>query len=237
MGLCTVCARGGSKGLPRKALQVLGGETLLARTIRQAMACGQFKAVAVSSDDEAILAAAARFEGVHLVRRPAEMATDDAPKIVAIKHCAETVEQRIGAVFPVVADLALTTPFRAAEDVVGALRLLESSGAAAVTTGSPAERSPYFAIVELNSNGRVQYAKEPATEVVSRQQSPPCFDLNGAVYAWTRGALAATARRALVEDTILYVMPRERSLDIDTIDDLRFAEWLVQTKFTATQVS
>jgi N-acylneuraminate cytidylyltransferase/CMP-N,N'-diacetyllegionaminic acid synthase len=167
---------------------------------------------------------------VHLVKRPAEMATDDAPKMVAIKHCVDAVEQRLGTRFSVVADLAITAPFRAVEDVTGALRLLEESGAGAVTTGSPAASSPYYSIVEINGNGRVCVVKQPPGQVLNRQEAPPCFDLNGAVYAWTRETLGATEKVALVDDTVLYVMPRERSLDIDSIEDWKFAEWLVQSE-------
>lgn len=235
--LCTICARGGSKGVPRKALQKLAGETLLARAIRQALECGMFAAVAVSSDSREILDAAAQFAGVHLVERPADMATDNAAKIVAIRHCAETIEQRLDVRFSVVADLALTAPFRAVEDIVGVLRLLQESGAGAVTTGSPAAASPYYSIVELNDRGRVRVAKAPPAPVLNRQEAPPCFDLNGAVYAWTRPTLAATQNKALVEDTVLYVMPRARSLDIDTIEDLRFAEWLATERGEARMPS
>jgi CMP-N,N'-diacetyllegionaminic acid synthase len=85
--ICTILARGGSKGVPGKNLRHLAGKPLLVWSIEQALATSAFALVAVSSDDQQILAAA-HAAGAHLlVERPPDMATDHAPKLPAVRHC------------------------------------------------------------------------------------------------------------------------------------------------------
>ena len=227
--LCTICARGDSKGVPGKNLRPLAGKPLLAHSILQAKASGLFEKVAVSSDSEAVLEAAKAFGADLLVRRPAELATDAAPKIPAIRHCAQEAERAGGMRFDIVADLDATAPLRAVEDIAGALRLLESRGVANVLSGSPSRKSPYFNLVECGADGVARLSKPPARPLARRQDAPACFDLNGSVYAWRRDVLMA-GDLLFHADTLLYVMPEERSLDIDTEQDLRLAELLMSLR-------
>jgi len=224
--LCTICARGGSRGVPGKNLAPMLGLPLLAHSIGHARAAGLFAAVAVSSDDPAILDAAAAHGADLCVRRPAELARDDSPKLPAIRHCVGEAERALGA-FDVVVDLDATSPLRSVDDVRGVVALLESSGADNVITGTPAHRSPYFNMVELAADGSVTLAKSPATPVARRQDAPACFDMNASIYAWRRGALDA-GDAVVGPRTRLYEMPRERSLDVDSALDLEMVEWMMR---------
>ena len=94
--ICTICARGGSKGVPNKNIRPLLGKPLIAHSIEQARASGLFAALAVSSDSDAILAAAAAAGVEHLVKRPDAMASDQAAKLPAIQHCVKSVEEKTG---------------------------------------------------------------------------------------------------------------------------------------------
>jgi len=224
--LCTICARGGSKGVPGKNLAPVLGVPLIAHSIRHAQESGLFDAVAVSSDDPAILDAAAAHGADLCVRRPAELARDDSPKLPAIRHCVGEAERALGA-FDVVVDLDATSPLRTADDVRGAVALLESSGADNVITGTPAHRSPYFNMVELRPDGSVALAKSPPAAVARRQDAPPCYDMNASIYVWRRAALDA-GDAVVGPRTRLYEMPRERSLDVDSPLDLEMVEWLMR---------
>lgn len=225
--LAVICARGGSKGVKGKNLRPLAGKPLIAHSVVQAKDSRLFDAVAVSSDDDAILAAGREWGADHVVERPAALATDTSPKVPAIRHCAEAVEKATGAMFDAVVDLDATAPLRTIEDIQGAVRLLEESGAANVVSGAPARRSPYFNLVELDDRGRVRLSKSPAGPVARRQDSPACFDLNASIYVWTREALFFGGDSALGDDTLLYVMPEERSIDIDTETDFCFVEFMM----------
>jgi CMP-N,N'-diacetyllegionaminic acid synthase len=223
--LCTILARGGSKGVPGKNIRPLLGKPLIAHSIEQAHAAGIFDVLAVSSDDGAILDAARVAGAGHLIERPSELATDQAAKLPAIMHCVETVEAQIGYRFDVIADLQPTSPLRLPEDIQGAVALLEEGEAENVITGSPAKCSPYFNLVEEREDGSVGLSKPTVPQITRRQDAPRTFDMNGSIYVWRRETLMHQAGLFL-SGTRLYEMPEERSADIDTELDFQFVEFL-----------
>ena len=225
--LAVICARGGSKGIKGKNLRQLAGKPLIAHSIGQAKDSRIFDAVAVSSDSEAILEAAREWGADFTVTRPDELASDTAPKVPAIRHCAETVETETGQAFDTIVDLDATAPLRNTDDIRGAVELLEGSDADNVVSAMPARRSPYFNLVERDEAGRVRLSKPPATPIARRQDAPECFDLNASVFAWRRETLFSDNDYVLGGNTLLFVMPEERSIDIDTETDFKFVEFLM----------
>jgi CMP-N,N'-diacetyllegionaminic acid synthase len=227
--LCTICARGGSKGVPGKNIRDLLGKPLIAYTIEQARSSGLFQAIAVSSDSDAILDAARSFGADVLVRRPPDLAADTAAKVPAIRHCLETAETELGERFPVFADLDATSPLRLPEDIIGAVRLLEERGVSNVITGALARHSPYFSLVELDAAGVPHVAKALDRPIVRRQDAPRCFDMNASVYVWQRDAFMRNPQ-VFYEDTLLFEMPPERSVDIDSELDFQIVKFLMSKK-------
>ncbi len=227
--LCTICARGGSKGVVGKNFRSLLGKPLIVHSIEQARASGLFELIAVSSDAEEILAVA-KANGVDiLIKRPAELATDTAAKLPVIQHCVAEVEKQTGIRFNTLVDLDATSPLRLPEDIIGAVKLLEDSGVSNVITGMPARRSPYFNLVEVGVDDVARLSKPPQGLVVRRQDAPPCYDMNASVYVWQHDALFSNAT-IFNSDTRLYEMPEERSIDIDSELDFKFVEFLFKSK-------
>jgi CMP-N,N'-diacetyllegionaminic acid synthase len=224
--ICTICARGGSKGVKNKNVRELLGKPLIAHTIGQAQASKIFDVIAVSSDSEEILTVAAHWGVSQLVCRPDELAGDAAPKVPAIRHCVETVEGKTGRIFDVIVDLDVTSPLRLPEDIIESVMKLETSDATNVITGMPARRSPYFNLVELNEQGYVTLSKSPSVPVFRRQDAPQCFDMNASIYVWRRSTLFTEKPAVFQEKTLLHVMPEERSIDIDNELDFLFVEFL-----------
>lgn len=220
--IATICARGGSKGLPGKNLRLFAGLPLVAHSIRQALACPAVGGVYVSTDDEAI-AAVAREHGAHVpYLRPAEMATDAAPKIPVVEHLVAHLEQG-GARIARVVDLQPTSPLRTQQDLISALAAGEHWDLA--VSVSEVSHSPYFSLVEAQSDGSLALSK-PAG-LVRRQDLPVVWGLNGSIYVWRREALARAAREGFWSVRVgPVVMPRERSADIDDALDFEWAEWL-----------
>ncbi len=220
--IATVCARGGSKGLPGKNILDFAGQPLIARTIAQALACPGIDGVYVSTDDDQI-AEAARAAGAEVpYRRPAELATDDAGKLPVIEHLVRHLESQGQAVATVV-DLQPTSPLRDADDITGALALRDR--ASLVVSVCEARDNPYFNLVEARPDGLVTLSK--ANNAVRRQDTPAVYALNGAVYVWRRGALAHAAVHGLWSVSVApYVMPRWKSVDIDDREDFDLALWL-----------
>jgi N-acylneuraminate cytidylyltransferase/CMP-N,N'-diacetyllegionaminic acid synthase len=227
--LCTICARGGSKGVPNKNIRLLSGKPLLAHSIEQAKASGLFDLVAVSSDSKDILRTAGEAGADELIERPIELATDKAGKIPAIHHALTTVETRRNASYDILVDLDATSPLRDVMDIQGAVALQEQTAASSVITGSPSHRSPYFNMVERTPDGFVQVAKSLPAAVERRQDAPPTFDMNASIYVWDAAKFRGDPR-TFYPDTRLFEMPPERSHDIDSPLDFEIVEFLLRRR-------
>ncbi len=218
--LCTICARGGSKGVPGKNIRPLDGKPLIAHSLQQARDSGLFAHLAVSSDSPAILEAARLWGADSVIERPAALATDTAGKLPAIRHAWCATEAACATAFDLLVDLDCTSPLRLPSDIVGAVRLLEETGAHNVITGAPAHRSPYFNLVEVGETGIAHLSKTLPQAIWRRQDAPRCYDMNASIYVWTREPFLS---EPFVFDatTRLFEMPRARSLDID--EEIDFA--------------
>lgn len=227
--ICTICARGGSKGVKNKNIRDLAGKPLIAYTINQAQASHLFDVIAVSSDSPEILDIGRKYGADLLVKRPEELATDTAAKVPVIRHCVAEAEQVTGKRFDIVVDLDATSPLRLVEDIQGAVSLLENEKVANVITAAPARRSPYFNLVELGKDGVVRLSKSLEQPIVRRQDSPECFDMNASIYVWQRAALFESPT-IFNSDTRLFVMPKDRSTDIDDAIDFQIVELLMKKR-------
>ena len=123
--ICSICARGGSKGVKNKNIRFLSGKPLIAHSIIQAKNTGLFDIIAVSSDSDEILDVANQWGADYLIKRPPEMAADHSPKVPAIQHCILEAEKLFGAKFEMIVDIDATSPLRLPEDINAAVRLLE----------------------------------------------------------------------------------------------------------------
>ncbi len=224
--LCTINARGGSKGVANKNIRPMHGRPLIAWTIEQARASGVVDFIAVSSDSKDILQAAKDAGADLLVTRPDELATDQAAKVPAIRHSVETAEAHTGKRFEVLVDLDATSPLRIPSDIKACIELLRAKNAPNLITAMPARRSPYFNLVEVHDDGRVSLAKPLAKPVVRRQDAPKCYDMNASIYVWRHDALFEDPA-IFKPETALYIMPEERSIDIDSELDFRIVEMIL----------
>src|SRR5690606_14063348 len=101
------------------------------------------------------------------------------------------------------------------DDIRRAVELFEHSDAESLITGAEARRNPYFNLVEERPDGTVAVSKKPAADVLRRQDAPRAFDMNGSIYVWRRDALV-NEQVVFFPSTILYEMPAERSIDVDS---------------------
>lgn len=229
MRICTITVRAGSKGVPGKNLRVVAGRPMFAHSVVQAVATGLFDEVVVSSDSEEILSLAPTFGATGVVRRPPEMATDTAGKVPAIAHAVRSTETRTGEQYEVCVDLDATSPLRTTDDIREAVAMFEMGDVDSLITGAEARRNPYFNLVEEQPDGTVAVSKTPGDAVLRRQDAPRCFDMNGSIYVWRRGALL-DEQVVFFPSTILYEMPDDRSIDVDSEFDFRVVEWLMNQR-------
>ena len=151
------------------------------------------------------------------------MATSTAAKFPVIVHLVEFVE-RMGVDVTRVVDLAPTAPLRTVADIESAIALLDDE-TDCVITGYPADKNPYFDMVEPQPDGNIRLVKPLSGDVTSRQQAPKVWAMNGSVYVWHRRTLMSGLWKGR---TRLYEMPHERSVDIDNEIDFRLVELLMR---------
>jgi len=220
-----VCARGGSKGVPRKNLRKLGGRPLVAWSIASARTCPLIDRVILSTDDAEIAETAKAFGAEVPFLRPADLARDDSPEWLVWRHALSEME-RCGFAADYLVVLPPTSPFRDVPDVEESLRQLHATGADIVISVTDASRNPYFNMVELDARGEARLCKRPTGGVVRRQDAPKVYDITTVVYS-TRADFVLRAGGTW-EGTVQAVhIPALRALDIDTEMDLRFAEFLL----------
>lgn len=225
--LCTICARGGSQGVPGKNLRLVAGKPLIAHSIAVARQSGRFDAVVVDSDSEEIRRIAAEHGADLTLERPDEMATATAGKLPVISRAWREAERLLGCTFEMNLDLDATSPLRSTDDIDAVIALLETPGVTNVITVAPAHRSPYFNLVEQREDGTVGLSKP--SSVVRRQDTPLCFDMNASIYGWHRTPFLDEPF-LFGPGTHAHVMPRERSIDIDEPLDLRIVELLLEER-------
>ncbi|SFL84091.1 acylneuraminate cytidylyltransferase family protein [Salibacterium qingdaonense] len=227
--ICTICARGGSKGVKNKNIKMLLDKPLVAHSIEQAKRAGIFTHIAVSSDSEEILKISEEWGADFLIERPIELADDKSAKLPVIQHCVQEIERNSGSKAEIIVDLDATSPLREDIDIINTVDLLKTTTASNVITGMPARRNPYFNLVERNDEGYVYLSKSLPETVTRRQDAPECFDMNASIYAWKRGSFV-NENSIFQSKTLLYEMPEERSIDIDSPLDFEFVEFIANKR-------
>lgn len=223
--IATICARGGSVGVPGKNIRPLMGKPLIVHTIEQALAIPGIDRVFVSTDAQDIADAALKAGAEVPFLRPAHLATGDAPKLAALEHLVAWVEEQHEPVGTIV-DLDPTSPLRTLDDVQTCMGMLDDD-TDVVITGYEADKNPYFNMVEHKKNGQIGLVKPPAGGVVARQQAPEVYSMNASIYVWRRSSLH---KGLWTGNPKLHVMPRERSVDIDEQLDFDIVELLMRRR-------
>ncbi|HRE72570.1 MAG: N-acylneuraminate cytidylyltransferase [Candidatus Accumulibacter regalis] len=224
--LAMILARGGSKGLPRKNVLLVDGRPLIAWTVAAALGAKCVSRVILSSDDDEIILAA-RANGCEVpFRRPAELATDQATSIEVVLHALAEIPG-----YDYLLLLQPTSPLRTAADIDAAFAAMMASAAPACVSLCPVEESPYW-MFRVDAENRMAKLLEPPPSAHRRQELPPVYSLNGALYL-ARTDWFYRNKTFISPETIGYVMPRSRSIDIDTREDFMAFQRAIAGRATA----
>lgn len=227
--LCTICARGGSKGVKNKNIKELGGKPLIAYTIEQAKASKLFEHIVISTDSDAIADVAKAYGAEVFFKRSDEMASDTAGKLDVIRDAFMRSESYYQKEYDDLVDLDATAPLRSVEDIINSFEQFKKDNNDNLITAMPSRRSPYFNLVEVGNDGKVKLSKKLDSAILRRQDAPKSYDMNASIYIWKREVILQE-KTLFLEKTGLYVMPEERSIDIDTELDFEFVEFLMRKK-------
>ena len=225
MRLAIVPARGGSKGLPRKNLLPLAGKPLICWTIEQARAAASLDRVIVSTDDAEIAAVAREAGAAVPFMRPAELAGDDTPDLPVLAHALAWLSEHEGLDPDVVVWLRPTSPLRTASDIDATVELLETRSARCVRSVCLTEHHPAW--MYTMSGEELELFEVPCGPYLRRQDLPAVYRPNGAVDVIRRDAVPGEGA-LFVTPALGYVMPHERSVDIDDAVDFDLAGLLLE---------
>lgn len=227
--LITICARGGSKGVPGKNIRLVNGLPLIAYSIRHALMYAKHMGadIALSTDSEEIRRVAAEHGLKSDYVRPASLATDAAGKLPVLRHLVNHEEQTRGKTYEYIMDLDVTSPLRTIEDLDKAFDMLKKTPEALnIFTVSFPTHNPYFDMVEEGKDGFCHLVKTPETAMLSRQQGPKVFDENASFYFYRR-AFFEPEEPTLPHRSLAYLVPHT-CFEIDSALDMEFLEYLLK---------
>jgi|TARA_X000000950_G_C13921256_1_gene663565 CMP-N-acetylneuraminic acid synthetase len=225
--LSVTLARGGSKGIPYKNLALINGIPLLAYTIAEARMSGQIDEVLVSSDNIEILATAYQY-GATPILRPSHLSQDTSKPIECIQHAVNFYEEKndIKEKYPFIVELLCTNPFKTSDDIDHALKIQLETNADSVIAVMPLEDHHPIRIKKLEDGFIRDFCLEEIPESRRQDLKPQAYIRNGSIYSMRRDMMDKGTRYG-TEDSRAYIMPRERTVNIDEPMDLLFADMLM----------
>jgi len=223
--LYIIPARGGSKGLPGKNIKELAGKPMIAYSILAALH-SKYKGKVVVSTDDLKIAELSKQHGAEVpFMRPSELATDNASTVDAIIHAIEYYKKQT-VYFDLIVLLQPTSPLRTCVDIDNAIDLLIQKKASAIVSVCENEHHPLWSN-SLPEDGSMKDFMREEAKGKNRQQLPKNYRLNGAVYVSKTEDLIKH-KGFIHEGTYAYIMPANRSIDIDHEIDFKLAELLIK---------
>lgn len=232
-GLVTICARGGSKGIPGKNIKLINGKPLInySLAVAEKLSKKYDLDIFLSTDSQEIkdVVKASAFSKVNKEYvRPDFLANDTAGKLDAIVDVYQFAEKTNDVNYDFVIDLDVTSPLRTAEDLAASVELLFNNHEALnLFSVSPANRNPYFNMVEEKENGFYELCKKG--QFLTRQSAPRVFDLNASFYVFKKAFFAENHKTVITDKSLVYEVPH-LCFDLDHNIDFEFMSFLLENK-------
>lgn len=221
-----IFARGGSKGVPGKNLRVVGGQSLIQRAVIQAAQARHVTRVLCSTDSQEIADEAARYGAEVPWLRPAELAQDTSREWDSWCHMVRFLRNQGDNPMYLMA-VPCVAPLRTLEDLNKCTDLAASSGADVIMAVSDAHKNPWFNMVTINeTTNQVRLVNEPAKRIYNRQAAPQVYDVSTVAFIIKCDYLLE-ATSIYDGETRAVILPKTHCVDIDTEDDIAYAEFLL----------
>jgi CMP-N-acetylneuraminic acid synthetase len=224
--IALICARGESKGLPGKNIKLLEGMPLIGWSIQIALKLKKVSRVIVSTDSEEIAKIALQYGAEVPFIRPKELSLDNSPEWLVWRHAINYLEINENEKSEDIVVLPPTSPLRLTEDVNKCIDEFEKYDVDSVITVSEANRNPYFNMVKNDNEGYSSLVIQPEKEITRRQDSPKVFDMTTVAYV-VKTEFVKEFNGIFEGKVKSVIIPSERAIDIDTILDFKFAEYLL----------
>lgn len=227
--LCSICARGNSKGLRNKNLKKLNGKSLLALNIELAKKTKLFDKIVCSSESVKILNVAKKYKVDLLIKRPSNLSRDKTSKLAAIKHLFKSSENYFNYKFDLIVDLDVSAPLKQSSDIKKCINIIKKEKTFRnLVTLSPSRKNPYFNMVEIDNKGKLKLVKSNK-KITARQQAPKVYDVNAGIYVWNRLGIKKN-KHIINKNTLFHITSHKTSIDIDTIDDFKLVKYFQKNK-------
>ncbi len=221
--IAIIPARGGSKGILNKNIIDIGGNPLIKYTIDSALGSKMMLHCVVSTDSDEIANVAKSCGALVPFKRPKHLSNDKALSLPVVQHAVELMEAEQGCQYDLVIMLQPTTPLRKTEDIDNAINLLFETNADSVISVVEVEGHHPLRMKRVVDGRLINYIDQGHEDMRPRQELPPVYIRNGAIYATRRDVLMDSNSFTGV-DSRAYIMPNERSVNIDTLQDLMLAK-------------
>tara|TARA_Y100000385_G_C13053302_1_gene620841 strand:- start:40 stop:726 length:687 start_codon:yes stop_codon:yes gene_type:complete len=225
--LGVIPARGGSKGVPRKNIKELNGKPLIGYTIEAALA-SKLDRLIVSTDDIEIMEVVNKLGVDTPFYRPEELASDTAKSIDVAVHALKTMEEIDSVTYDAFMLLQPTTPFRTSQDIDKSINMLIETGSDSVISVVDVEAYHPARMKFLQGGKLIDPPYCESYENQNRQELDSMYIRNGAIYLTKRETLLNNSYKG--NDCFGLVMPTERSINIDTLTDFEYTEWVSSKK-------
>ena len=222
-----IFARGGSKGLPDKNIKMLNGKPLIAWSIEHAKSVKRVDRVIVSTDSEKIARIAREYGAEVPFMRPADLATDNSPEWLSWQHGLKYLENTDGCLPDLMLSIPTTAPLRNVNDIDKVIDEYKKSDTDIVIVVTESHRNPFFNIVKEGVDGYINLLGS-GDEVISRRQDcPKTYDITTIAYA-LRPSFVLNKNSIFEGRVRQVIVPKERSIDIDTLLDFEIAEYMIK---------
>ncbi len=230
--LAVIPARGGSKGIPRKNLYPLAGKPLIQYTLEAASESHRLDYILLSSDDQEIIEFCQSFEGVDCdYKRPAPLGSDTTPMVDTVIHGVEWLQNKKNIMADYIMILQPTSPLRTAGDIDVAIEQCQQENLDSLVSVNEMIEHPYECLYPLEKGW--SYLRKPDISVSRRQDyRESFFYINGAIYIRKTTSLCQDKQLIDHGKSSIYTMPFKRSIDIDSLDNLAFAEAILRQRET-----
>ena len=221
-----IFARGGSKGVPNKNLRQVGGMSLIQRSVLQALEMKDISRVFCSTDSEAIADEAQKFGAEVPWLRPAELAQDSSKEWDSWVHLVKWLHSN--EMYPeYLVTVPCVAPLRTVEDLNKCVELATTSSADVVMAVADSYKNPWFNMVTVDpTNAQARLVNEPPQRINNRQEAPVVYDVSTVTFI-LKCSFLLSATSIYDGDTRAVILPKSHCVDIDTEDDISYAEFLL----------
>ena len=223
--LCTICVRSGSQEIKNKNLIKIKGKPLFTYTLLKAKKISFIDKIVLSTDSKKISNEFAKFGQDCFFLRSKKLSTSSAGKVSVIRDALLRAEKYFNQKFDHIIDLDVTSPLRTIKDIDFAYKHFLRKNSDNLISVCEARKNPYFNMVE-SINNKIKIVKKSNT-IFSRQKAPTVYEMNASIYIWKRKTLLKT-NNLFLKNTSMFIMPQDRSIDIDSKLDLKIVKHLTK---------